>query len=60
MKALLGNSPWTSVLGYVIAGLQLWQEYIKAGETNYFVIASAILVAILGRVVKGEDVTTEK
>lgn len=50
MKQLLGSSPFTSIIGFLIAGLTAAQTLLQSGTTNYFQIGIAALVAILGRV----------
>ena len=49
MKLIFGNSPITSILGYLIAGLVVIEQSLQAGETNWFTIAVAVLTALLGR-----------
>jgi VanZ family protein len=49
MKFILGNSPITSILGYLIAGLVVVEQSLQAGETSWFAIAVAVLTALLGR-----------
>ncbi|MBV7529050.1 hypothetical protein [Chitinophaga sp. sic0106] len=49
-KVLLGNSSITSVIGYLVAGLVVLDDMLKAGETSWLRIAVAVAIAILGRV----------
>lgn len=49
MKLIFGNSPITSILGYLIAGLVVVEQSLRAGETNWVSISVAILTALLGR-----------
>lgn len=53
MKLIFGNSPITSILGYLIAGLVVVEQALSAGETNWVSISVAVLTALLGR--KAED-----
>lgn len=46
---LLGKSPITSLIGYAIGALSVAQQMLEAGETNWTVIATGILTALLGR-----------
>lgn len=46
---LLGDSPKTTLLGYSILGLTVVNESIQKGETRWFPIAIAVLVALMGR-----------
>jgi hypothetical protein len=48
-KLLLGNSPITSIIGYVITGLGLLNEALNSGENNWFRIGMYILVGLFGR-----------
>lgn len=50
MKYILGNSPITSIIGYLTAGLLAAQEVITTGETNWGKIVLAVCIAVLGRV----------
>ena len=54
-QSFLGKSPWTTILGLAIAALSVTFEYIKSGETSASTIVIAVLMAVLGRLVKGED-----
>jgi hypothetical protein len=49
MKLIFGNSPITSILGYLIAGLVVIEQSLVAGETNWVSIGVAVLTALLGR-----------
>ena len=49
MKLIFGNSPITSILGYLIAGLVVIEQSLIAGETNWVSIGVAVLTALLGR-----------
>lgn len=49
MKLIFGNSPITSILGYLIAGLVVVEQALQAGETNWVSISVAVLTALLGR-----------
>lgn len=49
MKLIFGNSPITSILGYLIAGLVVVEQSLQAGEANWVSIAVAVLTALLGR-----------
>ena len=49
MKFIFGNSPITSILGYLIAGLVVIEQSLAAGETNWVSIGVAVLTALLGR-----------
>jgi uncharacterized membrane protein YuzA (DUF378 family) len=49
MKLIFGNSPITSILGYLIAGLVVIEQALQAGETNWVSIGVAVLTALLGR-----------
>ena len=49
MKLIFGNSPITSILGYLIAGLVVIEQSLQAGETNWVSISVAVLTALLGR-----------
>jgi VanZ family protein len=49
MKLIFGNSPITSILGYLIAGLVVVEQSLQAGETNWVSIGVAVLTALLGR-----------
>lgn len=49
MKLIFGNSPITSILGYLIAGLVVIEQSLSAGETNWVSISVAVLTALLGR-----------
>lgn len=48
-STIFGKFPVTSIVGYLLAGLTAADELLKAGETNYLKIATAALLAILGR-----------
>lgn len=50
MKQILGNSPFTSLIGYALAGLTAADALTKAGATNWLQIAGAAVIAIFGRV----------
>lgn len=50
MKALFGTSKWTSIIGYIIAGLIVVQDMTQAGETSWFKISLAVLIAVGGRI----------
>lgn len=49
MKLIFGNSPITSIIGYLIAGLVVVEQALQAGETNWVTISVAVLTALLGR-----------
>lgn len=55
MKALLGNSPLTTLLGILAAALVVAKDLMEAGETNTWTIVTAVGLAVFGRLVKGED-----
>ena len=55
MKNILGTSPITTIIGMAIAALMIIQEETTAGETDTKQIVVAILIALLGRVVKDSD-----
>ena len=46
---LLGNSPWTSILGLLISILMVIKPLLESGQTDVWVIASAVLTALFGR-----------
>lgn len=46
---LLGKSPITSLIGYAIGALTVVQQMLESGVTNWTVIATGILTALLGR-----------
>ena len=51
MKAILGNSPLTSIAGYIVAGLTVAQTMLNdPGHPSYLQIGIAVAIAILGRV----------
>jgi hypothetical protein len=50
MKHILGSNPFTSIAGYLVAGLMVVQTLITAGETDWLKIGIAAAIAILGRV----------
>jgi hypothetical protein len=55
---LLGPSPITTIIGYVLAILTVIQPLLKAGTTDLFTIISAVFTALLGRAaadVKNQD-----
>lgn len=60
MKSLLGSSPLTSIIGYLLAGLTAAQTLLQAGQTNWIQIAGAILIAIIGRVAGDSKSITPK
>ena len=49
LSTIFGKFPVTSIVGYLLAGLTALDEILKSGETNYFKIASAVLLAVFGR-----------
>jgi hypothetical protein len=58
MKNILGSNPFTSIAGYVVAGLMVVQTLITAGETDWFKIGIAAAIAVLGRV-SGDSINTK-
>jgi hypothetical protein len=54
-KIFIGSSPVSSIAGYALAALMIIQDMTSAGETNWTKIAIAVLIAVLGRVVKDSD-----
>lgn len=46
---LLGDSPWTSIIGYLLLILTVIHEYMKAGETDWMTMGVGVLMALLGR-----------
>jgi uncharacterized membrane-anchored protein len=49
-KLILGNSQTSTIVGYLIAGLQLFQLYYKP-EVKWTEWLVPLLIAILGRIV---------
>lgn len=49
-KVIFGKSGITSLVGYMLAGLMVLDESLKAGETSWTKIAIAVAIAVLGRV----------
>lgn len=47
---ILGESPWTSIVGYVTAGLMVLENLLKTGETSWVKIAVAVCIAVFGRI----------
>lgn len=54
----LGNSPHTSIAGYILAGLQVGNELFIKQETNPWAYFFAIGIAVLGRM--AADSKTDK
>jgi hypothetical protein len=50
MKSILGNSPITTIAGFILAGLLVAQQMLQEGVTDWWRIALAVGIAILGRV----------
>ena len=50
MKTILGQGKWTSIIGYILAGLTIYQGYAQAGETDWKTIIVGVLIGVLGRV----------
>jgi hypothetical protein len=48
LAKLLGDNPKTSVLGFAIAALGIVHEALKAGETDWLNIVSAVFIGLLG------------
>jgi hypothetical protein len=48
-SVLFGKSPVTSLIGYAICALTVTQQLLQSGETNWTVIATGVLSALLGR-----------
>jgi hypothetical protein len=46
---VLGDSPVTSVMGYVLAILAVVHPLLQAGTTDWMTIATAVFTALLGR-----------
>jgi hypothetical protein len=57
MKSILGDSWKTSLVGAILAGLTVYQEYLKTGSVSNSQIAIAVAIAILGRLMA--DATKE-
>lgn len=55
---ILGKSPFTSIAGYIVAGLMVAQELLGKGETSYWKIGIAVAIAVLGRVSADAGTTT--
>lgn len=60
MKTILGNSPITTIVGLALAGLTAAQTLLQQGQTNYYQIGMAALMAILGRVAADSNSITPK
>jgi hypothetical protein len=58
IKTIFGSSPYTTIAGYIVAGLMIAQTMIESGVTNPWRIALAVGIAILGRVA-GDEKTTK-
>lgn len=50
MKQIWGESWKTSLVGALLAGLMVLQEYLEKDEVSYTKIGIAVMIAILGRV----------
>jgi len=48
-KLLLGNHPWTSIIGLVIGSLTYLQQLLESGQNNGWTIAIAVAIYLLGR-----------
>lgn len=49
LKKVLGNSPVTSVMGYVLAILTVVHPLLEAGTTDVTTILMAVVTATFGR-----------
>lgn len=51
-KLILGSSPVSSILGYVLAGLLAYQEYVaNPNHASGWAWVIPVLIAVLGRIV---------
>lgn len=51
-KLILGSSPVSSILGYILAGLLAYQEYLTSpNHENGLSWIIPVLIAVIGRVV---------
>lgn len=51
-KLILGSSPVSSILGYVLAGLLAYQEYLaNPNHSDNWAWVIPVLIAVLGRIV---------
>jgi len=50
MKQILGNSQVTTIAGLALAGLIVAQQLLQEGVTDWWRIALAVGIAVLGRV----------
>jgi len=59
---LLGPSPLTSIIGYLLAALAVIHPLLQAGSTDVLTILTALFTALFGRVAadikKGDDVVS--
>jgi hypothetical protein len=60
MKTILGTSPITTIVGFLLAGLTAAQTLLSQGNTNWYQIGVAALMAILGRVAADANTGTSK
>lgn len=53
-QVILGNSPWTTIAGFALAGLYAFQASFKP-EMKWYDWAIPVAIAVFGRMVQGES-----
>jgi hypothetical protein len=57
-KLILGNHPWTSIIGLTIGVLVYLQQLLEAGQHNAGTIIIAIAVYLFGRLAADAKINT--